>query len=126
LLIMIDCEWLRKLDRWNDVIENKKMRWLSCCWEGSVAGGTSFGDAAGAFPVFTIPRHVTQLTVGQLNVGSRIDNGRVVWSAVNHLFPRFMCFEDFLTLPPLNIDQSINFIFSQFFLHFYLLIPTIN
>ena len=43
-----------------------------------VAGGTSFGDAAGAFPVFTIPRRVTQLTVGQLNVGSRIDNGRVV------------------------------------------------
>ena len=45
-----------------------------------VAGGTSFEDAAGGTvscsAEFTIPRHVTQLTGGRLNIGSRIDKGR--------------------------------------------------
>jgi hypothetical protein len=53
------------------MIETKK--WDGFSFREISAGGTSFEDAAGAFSVFTIPRHVTQLTWGRLNVGSRID-----------------------------------------------------
>ena len=76
------------------MIENKKMAFkVVQSSEGSVAGGTSsFEDAAGAFSVFTIPRHVSQMTWGRLNVGSRIDKRQGLGcliscvTRVDHLF----------------------------------------